>query len=94
MEPARGHGRSKFEYGARVPATDALHSHTGQYLLNFVSEEELATKALKQARNYILDGWDNGALNKRAREFIVATLKESEEKPAAAATGEVADFMM
>ena len=49
---------------------------------------------MKQTRNYILDGWDNGALNKRAREFIVTTLEESGEKPPAAAAGEVADFMM
>ena len=69
-----------------------------QEIKNFEKERDSrlkeAEKALKQARNYILDGLDSRALNKRAREFIVVTLEESGEKPAAAAAGEVADFMM
>ena len=94
MEPVRGQGRRKFEYDARAPATDALYPHTCQYLLNFISKDELATKTFKQAKTYMLDGWDNGDLNKRAREFIVAILMEAGEKSAAAAADEVADFMM
>ena len=71
LEPAHGQGHRKFEYDARSPATDTLYPHTHQYLLNFISKDELATKTFKQVKNNILDGWDNRDLSKRTHKFIV-----------------------
>ena len=53
----------------------------------------MKANALEQAKNYILNGWDNGALDKRTRKIVVATQHGAGEKPPAAAAIGDAGFM-